>query len=226
VATLGRYLKGTISASMSYGGMNQEIKLFGYCDASHLPHGDSKPRLGYCFFLNNESGSILSRSFKDKSVSHSSCESEIKAIDETVRQAIWLRGFLSELGFPQLEPTVIYTDSQSAKTLIDSFNIGNNSAHLVMRLNYLHEVVERGVIALKFIDTLNQVADILTKPLNVQSHEHFKDILFSGHLGKDPSPMAKIVYKSKKSPKFKQSLDGSRIFKFAKSSPTPSGKKK
>jgi hypothetical protein len=116
VTTLGRYLKGTISARMAFGGMNKDVKLFGYCDASHLPHGDSKPRLGYCFFLNNESGTILARSFKDKSVSHSSCESEIKAIDETVRQAIWLRGFLAELGFPQIEPTVLYTDSQSAKT--------------------------------------------------------------------------------------------------------------
>jgi hypothetical protein len=226
VATLGRYLKGTISARMSYGGINQNIKLFGYCDASHLPHGDSKPRLGYCFFLNNESGSILSRSFKDKSVSHSSCESEIKAIDETVRQAIWLRGFLSELGFSQLEPTVIYTDSQSAMALINSFNVGNNSAHLVMRLNYLHEVVEQGLIALKFIDTLNQVADILTKALPIHSHEHFKDILFSGHLGADPVAKAKVVYKSKKSPKFKQSADGHRSHKFSPSTPTSTGKKK
>jgi hypothetical protein len=66
VESLGRYLKGTISASMVFGGTNPEIKLFGYCDASHLPHGDSKPRFGYAFFLNYQSGSILSRSFKDK----------------------------------------------------------------------------------------------------------------------------------------------------------------
>jgi hypothetical protein len=224
VKTLGRYLKGTISARMVFGGMNKEVKLFGYCDASHLPHGDSKPRLGYCFFLNNESGTILARSFKDKSVSHSSCESEIKAIDETVRQAIWLRGFLEELGYPQLEPTVIYTDSQSAKTLIDSFNIGNNSAHLVMRLNYLHEVVDQGIIVLKFIDTLNQVADILTKLLPVHSHEHFTDILALGHHGIDPTPKAKIVYKSKPINKFKQTSNNLRIYKFATptSAPQPS----
>jgi hypothetical protein len=231
VETLGRYLKGSISASMVFGGTDPEIKLFGYCDASHLPHGDSKPRLGYAFFLNYQSGSILSRSFKDKSVSHSSCESEIKAIDETVRQAIWLRGFLSELGFPQLEPTVLYTDSQSAKTLIDSFNVGNNSAHLVMRLNYLHEVVEQGLIELKYIDTLNQVADILTKALGIQSHEHFTDILTTGHHGVIPSPKAKIVYKSKKPNKFKSASNGQRKYKYGPTTlsqaPKPStGKKK
>jgi hypothetical protein len=216
VTTLGRYLKGTISARMAFGGMNKQVKLFGYCDASHLPAGDSKPRLGYCFFLNNESGTILARSFKGKSVSHSSCESEIYAIDETVRQAIWLRGFLAELGFPQLEPTVIYTDSQSAKTLIDSFNVGNNSAHLTMRINYLHEQVEQGIIVLKYIDTLNQVADILTKLLPVHSHEFFSETLFLGHHGIDPTPKAKIVYKTKPQSKFKQVSKYKRIFKFAK----------
>jgi hypothetical protein len=199
---------------MKFGGYDKTLKLFGYCDASHLPHGDSKPRLGYCFFLNNESGTILARSFKDKSVSHSSCESEIKAIDETIRQAIWLRGFLSELGYPQIEPTVIYTDSISAKTLIDSFNIGNNSAHLVMRLNYLHEQVERGTIILKYIDSENQVADILTKLLPIHSHQHFKDILTHGHEGRDPIPKFKIVYKYKRPTKFKQTSDNIRRYKF------------
>jgi hypothetical protein len=178
---IGRYLKGTNEEYVKLGGTDQEIKLFGYCDASHLPAVDSKPRLGYCFFLNKQSGTIHARSFKDKSVSHSSCESEIKAIDETVRQAVWLRGFLSELGFPQNEPTVIFTDSISAKTLIDSFNIGNNSAHLVMRINYLHEMVENGTVQLKYIDTLNQIADILTKPLPIFSHEHFMETLLRGH---------------------------------------------
>jgi hypothetical protein len=225
VETLGRYLKGTVSATMKFGGTDKNIKLFGYCDASHLPHGDSKPRLGYCFFLNNESGTIMARSFKDKSVSHSSCESEIKAIDETIRQAIWLRGFLEELGFPQLEPTVIYTDSQSAQALINSFNVKNNSAHLVMRLNYLHEVVTRGLIVLKYIDTLNQVADILTKLLPIHSHEHFKDILTQGHDGREPTPKYKIVYKSARNAKFKQTFDNSRIYKFVNQSdevPQPS----
>jgi hypothetical protein len=41
----------------------------------------------------------------------------------------------------------------AANTLIDSFNIGNNIAHLVMRLNYLNEMVENGTILLKYIDT-------------------------------------------------------------------------
>jgi hypothetical protein len=195
VKYLGQYLKGTLDDSVTYGGNDKEVLLFGYCDASYLPR--TKSRIGYTFFLNLESGAILSRSFSDKTVSHSSCEVEIKAIDEAIRQVIWLRGFLTEIGFPQHAPTVIYTDSISAKTLIDSFQVGNNSAHLVMRLNYLHECVENKTIELKYINTLDQVADILTKLLPYPSNEKFKKFLMKGHNGILPTS----VFKSNPMPK-------------------------
>jgi hypothetical protein len=76
-----------------------------------------------------------------------------------------------------------------------------------MRLNYLHEMVENGTILLKYIDTLNQVADILTKLLPLHSHQHFTDILHHGHGGTIPEPKSKVIYKSKKSVKFKSNPD-------------------
>ena len=191
VEHLGRYLKGSTDYAIKFGGTNQEINLFGYSDASHLPHGDSKPRLGYCFFLNLESGAILARSFKGKTVSHSSCESEIDAINVATKQVVWLRGFLEELGFPQTQPTVIYTDSKSAKTLSDTFQLSNNSEHITMRINYIHESINNKLILLKYINTENQVADILTKILPVKSHNRFSEILSSGHDGIFPTPIIK-----------------------------------
>jgi hypothetical protein len=204
---LGRYLKGTIDSHLVLGGNDKKIKLFGYCDASHLPNVDSKPRLGYCFYLNLVSGTIFARSFFDKTVSHSSCESEIKAADECIRQAVYLRGLLAELGYSQDEPTIIYTDSISAKTLIETFNIGNNSAHLVMRLNYIHEQVANGTIILKYINTENQVADVLTKNLPIRSHTGFTQFLLRGHMG-IPPPVSPLNQKK---------LKLKRIFKISKS---------
>ena len=102
-----------------------------------------------------------------------------------------MRGFLEELGFKQLKPTVIFTDSQSAKTLIDSFQIGNNSAHMVMRLNYLHEQVLNKNIELKYINTDDQVADILTKLLPVPKFKKFKKFLLKGHGGILPHSLPK-----------------------------------
>ena len=99
---------------------------------------------------------------------------------------IWLRGFLEELGFTQHEPTVLYTDSVSAKALADICNIGHKSAHLVMRINYIHECVEAGIIALKYISSSNEVADVLTKLLPVESHEQHTKFLMEGHNSQQP----------------------------------------
>jgi len=100
--------------------------------------------------------------------------------------AIWLRGFLEELGFEQFEPTVLHTDSVSAKALADICNIGTNSSHLVMRINYIHECVEAGIISLKYINTLNEVADVLTKLLPVEPHEQHSRFLLEGHNSQEP----------------------------------------
>jgi hypothetical protein len=160
-----RYLAGDPDSSVVLGGTDQDIRLFGFCDASYVPHADSKSQLAYCFFLNLESGTVCARTKKDTTVSHSSAEAEVKALDLAIIQAIWLRGFLAELGYPQTEPTVIHTDSLSAKVLAETFNLSNNTAHLVMRLNYIHQEILAGTIALRYINTENQVADVLTKAL-------------------------------------------------------------
>ena len=91
-----------------FGGSNEsEVHLFCYTDAAHLQDQSAKPRMDYAFFLNLESGRVYAKSVKSNTVSHSSCESETKAIDAaTIQAIIWMRGFLAELGFPQTEPTI------------------------------------------------------------------------------------------------------------------------
>jgi hypothetical protein len=184
---LAKYLKSTKELELVLGGLDDEVNLFGYTDASHNPDKTSRPRLGYCFYLNLESGTIFARSVKDTCVSHSSCESEIKAIDTATRQVIWMRGFLEELGFPQKEPTILYTDSESAIKLGELCNVGNNSMHIVMRINYIHECIEAGIIKLKYVNTDNEVADALTKLLPESAHQLHREFLMHGHHGNLPS---------------------------------------
>lgn len=162
-----KYLQSDPGAGITYGPGSHpdEIELFGISDASYVTTGDSKSQLGYCFYLNTKSGVILAKSKKDSSVSHSACDTEIKAIDLAVMQSIWLRGFLAELGFPQTTPTVIWTDSESAKILCESYNISEKSGHMTMRLNFIHQEIMRGNIILRYLNTDDNVADVLTKPL-------------------------------------------------------------
>jgi hypothetical protein len=115
------YLRGTKDLKLRLGSRDKLIKLFGYADASFVAGGDSRLQLGYCFFLNRDSGAVVARSIKDKTVLLSSMESEIKALTEAIKETIWIRGLLNELGYFQDEPTLIYQDNQSAIRLSDKF---------------------------------------------------------------------------------------------------------
>jgi hypothetical protein len=165
------------------------------------------------------SGTICARTLKSTTVSHSSTEAEIKALDEAVRQSVWLRGFLLEIGFPQLKPTVIYVDNQSAKILVDQYRLGNNSSHMVMRLNYIHQEILNKHIEVKFIDTTNQVADILTKLLPITPFLKLRKILLTGHNNVPPTA---IIKKSKQTnnkstflDKIKRKSVKSKVIKYA-----------
>lgn len=175
---LGRYLKGTINEGVTLGGEDTEINLFGYSDSSFKNTGQN--RSGYCFFLNKQSGTIEARSIKETLVAHHSCESEIFAADRCVRQTVWKRGFLNEIGFPQKEPTVIWMDNQAAMILIESYKLGSNVAHLVLRLNYLHQEFLNGTVQFKYVTSENNVADVLTKLLPFPQFLHLKEHLQVG----------------------------------------------
>jgi hypothetical protein len=113
-------------------------------------------------------------------VSRNTADAELKALGLTTIQTVWLRGFLKELGCKQLEPTIIYVDNIAAKYLAESLdNISNNVGHLVVELNNIKERVLNGIIEIKYINTDDQVADILTKPLASKQFNHLKHYLLN-----------------------------------------------
>ena len=182
-----KYLNTHQNDHITLGG-DSHINLFGYADAAHVMPHDSKSQLGYCFYLNETSGAVVAKSKRDTTISHSSTEAEIKALDLAIREATWFRGFLYELGYPQTQPTIIYTDNKAATILADTNNISDLTGHLVLRINYIHQEQQNGNIKLKWINTENNVADILTKPLPFTLHEKHSETLMHGHNGNSPSP--------------------------------------
>ena len=63
-----------------------------------------------------------------------------------------------------------------------------------MRINYIHEQITIAkTIKLVWINSENQVADIMTKPLKISLHEPLADILLTGHKGIPPSPIPPVI---------------------------------
>ena len=166
------------------------------CDGSYIPGYDSKSQVGYSLFMNLNSGTCCARSFGSNSVDRSAMDTEVRAIDACVVELLWHRAFLAELGFTQTEPSIIWTDSESAKILSEEFKISNRSSHIVMRLNFIHQELLRGTTKLCYIDTNNQVADVLTKALPYEPFQQHADKLLHGFSNKPITAKPRKVIKA------------------------------
>jgi hypothetical protein len=103
---------------------------------------------------------------KGLKVSLESCEAETDGAVEATKEIIFFRGLMGEIGFPQMEPTLVYADNSSMITLATDFS-GNHKRvkHYITRINFLIEQVRERVITFTHVGTKDNVADILTKPL-------------------------------------------------------------
>ena len=160
-----RYMKGAASTGLTLGG-RESISPQIFVDASYIEEGDARSQCGLCVRLNSESGMIYSRSYKDTSVSLSSAEAELRALKEAAQEALWLRYFLRELGYPIDSPIPIYEDNQAVVNLIDTLKLCPRTRHLNKIREFIIEKALEGKIKVFKIAGEFNVADILTKALD------------------------------------------------------------
>jgi hypothetical protein len=116
-------------------------------------------------------GPVAWKAKKMKETALSSTQTEFIALFEGIKEVMWLRGLLEELGEKQQQPTPLFCDSQGAIGLaMDATHHGPNKH---MQLKYLwvkDQVQEEEHVKLQWVGTKEQVADILTKRLDEASH--------------------------------------------------------
>jgi ribonuclease HI len=166
VKQIVRYVQGTLNYGLVYTREEKEETLIGYSDSDH--GGDRVHRRstgGMAFYLNG--GLITWCSHKEKTVALSSCEAELMAATVVAMQAMWLRTLLSELTRKKMQCVTIHVDNKSAIELMKNHVFHGRSKHIEIKFHYIRECVEKGQIAVKWIGTLEQKADSLTKGMVV-----------------------------------------------------------
>jgi len=186
VEALGRlenYLVLTKDIHLLLGGEDESIVLFGYADASFVKRSEGTlSQYGYCFFLGKDAGSVSSQSSKIKVTCTSSTEAEVRALHEAVKEVMWIRGLLAEMGLIQREPTVIYQDNISTITLCNSERAVSQSKHIMPLLSAIRQAIENKIIKLVHCPTEWMVADILTSQESKgELYKRLLNILMHGH---------------------------------------------
>ena len=108
---------------------------------------------------------------RQKSVSASTTEAEYFAAALASREAVWALDFIADIGFVAPAPAPLYLDSKAALELTRDPSHFKLTKHILRHAYELRDRVARNIFEPKFVDTANQLADILTKALRPGVHE-------------------------------------------------------
>jgi hypothetical protein len=151
-----RYIGGMLQYGLRYGRRTGTTRLVGYCDSDLADDIDTrKSTTCTMFFLGKSLVGWLS--LKQRVVALSSCEAEYIAI--------WMARLLCELLEREPEVVELKVDSKSALTLARNPVFHKRSKHIDLRYHFIRNCLAEGTVSATYINTVDQLADILTKAL-------------------------------------------------------------
>ncbi|KAH9766026.1 Integrase catalytic domain-containing protein [Citrus sinensis] len=157
-----RYIRGTSDVALCYGGSEFTVK--GYVDSDFAGDLDKrKSTTGYVFTFAGAAVSWVSK--LQTVVALSTTEAEYMAATQACKEAIWIQRLLEELGHKQ-QKIPVFCDSQSALHIARNPAFHSRTKHIGVQYHFVREVVEDGSVDLQKIHTKENLADVLTKPIN------------------------------------------------------------
>lgn len=113
---------------------------------------------------NHDTAAFVAKTFILPNVPTSSCEAEIVTGAAAVKEIIYVRGFLEEITFKQLEPTVCYIDNLSMLQMSSEFaGRLKRVKHILRLLNFMVHHTKAGVVKWVHKPTKELTVDVLTK---------------------------------------------------------------
>ena len=167
------YLVNTADLGLVLGGLGG-VKLYATVDASYGTHDDRKSHSGCTLHIGVNSGAFLSRSEKLTVTADSSTVAEFIATHLVAKEIMWARALLGEMGYPQLEPTILGEDNMSTIAMINNDSNSNKTKHIEIRFNLVREQVLKMIIELQHLSTKEMTSDILTKALDPKPFSHLR----------------------------------------------------
>jgi hypothetical protein len=101
-------------------------------------------------------------------VTQSTTEAEYIAANNAGRDIAWMRNLLTEFGYDLSDtPSTLFMDNNSAIAVAKNPEHFGKLKRMQLRLYWLRDVIEEGMIAPEYMPTALMLADLLTKALPV-----------------------------------------------------------
>ena len=117
------------------------------------------------FTLNG--GTVSWKSSKQEMIVDSRTKSEYIATSEAVKEAVWIKKFITELGVvPSIvHPILLYCDNNGTIAQAKEPRSHQRSKHVLRRYHLIREIIGRNDVKIEKIPTYHNIVDPLTKPL-------------------------------------------------------------
>ena len=179
VKRIGRYLKGTSNEGLILDPKDYSFEVFADADHSgNWKFGEStddeataKSRTGYV--IKYAGCPVVWHSKLQKEIALSSTEAEYVCLSESLRDTIPMMQFIKEIqdsGFkvPTSTPVVhcrLFEDNSGALELARIPKLRSRTKHVNLKYHHFRSFVHKSLISIHHIGTLEQPADVMTKPL-------------------------------------------------------------
>lgn len=166
-----RYIRGTASYELVYRRDTNTVPLKGFVDSDWANDaGDRRSTSGFLFQVYGNTVSWSTR--KQGLVALSTTEAEYIAAASAISEALWLKKLFSDIGIPLTSPTPIMEDNQGCLFIAKNPET-KRSKHVDVKYHMVRENVWKKEVDLIYVPSEDQIADILTKPLNRNQFQKF-----------------------------------------------------
>ncbi|CAM8978512.1 unnamed protein product [Rhodiola kirilowii] len=158
-----RYIKQAPGQGLFFAS-SSPLQLTAYCDADWAACPVSRRSLtGFCVTFGT---SLISwKTKKQTTVSRSSAESEYRAMAQVVCELTWLHGLLTDLHVLIPTPIPLYCDNNAALHIARNLVFHERTKHVEIDCHLVRQLVTKGFVEPRPIDTSDQPADFFTKPV-------------------------------------------------------------
>lgn len=171
-----RYLAGTMNKGIEYPKNISKLHLWAHTDSDWAGCKTTRRSTsGYAVFLNQ--GPICWKSKMQSIVALSSCEAEYISLVECIKEILWLLQHFKVLGVTLESPVIIGIDNLAALALAKNPVLHEKTKHIDTRHHFIRQAIHDGLIKLQYINTGDNIADILTKHTKQTTFEKQTDKL-------------------------------------------------
>ncbi|GJT22480.1 hypothetical protein Tco_0892417 [Tanacetum coccineum] len=171
VKRIFRNIKGTMHLGLWYP-KGTDIETVVYADYDHEgDYVDRKSTSGICTFV----GCCLTSWFSKKQTAHaiSTIEDEYVSAGKACQQALWMKQALIDYDV-RLDDVPIMCDNKGVIDLSKNPVQYSRTKHIEIHHHFLRDNVQKGHISIEKVPFVDNIADILTKPLKCESFNYLR----------------------------------------------------